>query len=241
MRALLIFLLWIPQPAFEVASIKPTPPARQNQLKFEKCTGGGRFVTNGTPVMWVVEFAYSITDKRVFGAPAWLSSFSDAYDIEAKADGPVSEQQCKIMAQSLLTERFGLAAHRETKDLPAYALTIAAKGPKVREVAQDDKGGGVRINNAVQQSLSEQDAPRGWSMQRLADYLSNFAGRPVVDKTGMRGSWSFSLEFARSSQEEDVRPSLFTAVQDQLGLRLEPARTNVEVLVIDHVEKPSAN
>jgi uncharacterized protein (TIGR03435 family) len=191
--------------------------------------------------MWVVEFAYNAQSKQVAGAPSWLNSFANGYDIEGKSDGPISESDCRLMVQSLLADRFKLAVHWEKQEKPSYALVMIAKGSKLHEVKKGDAGGGVKINGAVQQSVSEHEAPGGWTLEKLATYLSSFAGRPVVDKTGLTGTYSFSLDFARAPADEGIRPSIFTAVQEQLGLKLEATRTVVEVLNIDQVERPSEN
>ena len=231
------------QPAFDVASVKLTPPAGLNHLKFERCINGGRFVTAGTPLAWVIDFAWHVQQDHLLGAPAWTLSFSDAYDIEGKGEGSVSQENCRLMVRALLADRFKLAVHQEAREVAAFALVTGKKTAKLRTVdkAADPGGvGGVRINGGIQQSLSEPEAPAGWSMATLANYLANFAGRPVVDETGLPGTYAFSLEFARSPQEEETRPSVFTAVE-QLGLRLRPTRASIDVLVIDHIERPDVN
>jgi len=219
--------------AFDVASVKPTPADHRYELRFEKCPGGGRFVVAGAPLMWTISFGFRVPDGRIAGGPAWLNSFDDSYDIEAKAEGRVTEDECRLMVQSLLAERFELKAHRETREALVYALIVGKGAPRLRE------SGGVKINGAVQQALSEQEAPSGWSMRRFADYLSDFAGRTVVDKTGLEGTYGFDLSFARA--ETDDRPNLFAALQDQLGLKLEPQKAAIDVLVIDHVARAAAN
>jgi uncharacterized protein (TIGR03435 family) len=131
------------RPAFEVTSVKPTPPERQNTLRTEHCPGGGRFVVGGTPVMWSLTYAYRLKDDQISGAPAWLDAFDSAYDIDGKPAGPVNDRQCRLMVQSLFAERFKLAAHKEMKESSVYFLTAAKNGIKLHE------GGGVRIHGAV--------------------------------------------------------------------------------------------
>jgi uncharacterized protein (TIGR03435 family) len=231
------------RPAFEVVSVKPTPPERLNHLRYEKCTGGGPFVTEGTPLLWSIEFAYQLRDSDLAGWPAWLESFADAYEMEGRPAGRVTEQQCRQMVQSLLADRFHLKIHRETKERSVYLLLIGKNGSKLRVVKTDSPktGGGVRINGPLMQSLSESEAPEGWDMPRLAGYLGDVpdVGRPVLDRTGLTGLYAFSLQFSR--KDGDDRPIVFLALQEQLGLKLEAAKAPLDVVVIDHVERPSGN
>lgn len=138
------------------------------------------------------------------------------------------------MVQSLFIDRFKLAVHREMKESPVYLMTIGKKGPKLRE------NGGVRLNGSVQVVESgKPEWPDGWTMSALAAYLSDFTGRPVVDRTGLTGTYGIVLEFSR--RDGDERPNIFTAVQEQLGLKLVAGKAPIEILVIDHIEKPSEN
>jgi uncharacterized protein (TIGR03435 family) len=229
------------QRGFDVASVKPTPSSRQYQLAFEKCRGGGRFLATGMPVLSIVEFAYHVQEDQIIGAPPWLRSFSDAYDMEGKSEGQVDEQGCRLRVQALLEDRFRIAVHRESREGAVFDLVTEKNPPKIRAVTPESPAGGVKVNGRVEQALSEQEAPAGWTMPQLANYLANFTGRPVVDRTGLSGMYAFTLEFAHSAQEEESRPSVFSAVQEQLGLRLKPAKAAVDVLVIDRIERPSAN
>jgi uncharacterized protein (TIGR03435 family) len=225
---------WVTQPTFEVASVKPTPPSRQNTLRMDYCSAGGRFTVSGTPVMWSLTYAFRVKDYQVADAPAWLNAFDSAYDIEAKPAGPVDNAACRLMVQSLLRDRFRLTQHRETREASVYFLTVGKSGVKMHE------GGQVRLNRAVQVDASgKPDWPDGWTMPLLAGHLSDYVDRPVVDRTGVAGKYGVELEFSR--RDGDDRPSIFTAVQDQLGLRLEAGKAPIEMLVIDHIEKASEN
>jgi uncharacterized protein (TIGR03435 family) len=225
----------VARPAFEVTSVKPTPPERLNHLRRDYCPGGGSFVVAGTPVMWSLEYAYRLKDYQVFGAPAWTNAFDSSYDIEGKPAGPVNDEQCRLMVQSLFADRFKLAVHKEMKESSVYLLTIGKSGTKLHE------GGGVKLNGSVQVdgATGKPDWPDGWTMPTLAGYLANFAGRPVVDRTGLAGTYGVTLDFSRA--DGDDRPSMFTAVQEQLGLKLDAGRAPIEMLVIDRIQKPSDN
>lgn len=168
------------------------------------------------------------------GWPTWLNAFG-TYDIDAESDGPVAGDECKKMVQALFEERFRLRMRRQIKTMPVYALILAKKGPKFSGAYR------VTINGAVKQSTAEREAPPGWTMARLANYLASIPGvrRPVIDRTTLKGIYAFSLNY--STADGDDRPDIFTALQEQLGLRLQITRAPVEVWVIDHVERPSAN
>jgi uncharacterized protein (TIGR03435 family) len=225
--------------SFEVTSVKPTPPDRLYNLKFEKCTNGGLFVAHGAPLRWTIEFAFGRPGVQVSGGPDWLSSFDGAYDIEGKPDHSVTDAECRLMVQSLLEDRFSLKVHHEMGEVVAFALVVGKHGPTLQSAKPADAGGGVRINGALQQSLSEHEPADGWSMTELADVVTSFVGHPVVDRTQLAGKYSFSIRFAHTDDSDD--PDVRTALQKQLGLKLEPIRTKMEKVVIDHIEKPSPN
>jgi uncharacterized protein (TIGR03435 family) len=146
------------------------------------------------------------------------------------------------MVQSLLEDRFHLKIHRETKERNVFFLVVGKNGPKLRAVTPDSPNGGIRINRAIQQFLSESEAPPGWSMERMASYLAGRpeVARPVIDKTGLSGLYSFTLEFSMRDGTDD-KPIIFAALQEQLGLKLEQGKAPGEVYVIDHVERPTGN
>jgi uncharacterized protein (TIGR03435 family) len=189
--------------------------------------------------MWLIRFGFQVQDREIVGAPDWTNEFHNGFDIQATTERRVTEQECRAMVRSLLEERFQLRSHRETREASVYNLVRGSDKLKLREVTPDDPPGGVRINGAVMQSVSEAEAPAGWPIHTLIGYISGFTGRRVVDKTGLEGLYAFSLDFAIT--EGDTRQGVFRAVQEQLGLKLEPSREKVEFLVIDHVERPSPN
>jgi uncharacterized protein (TIGR03435 family) len=166
--------------------------------------------------------------------PAWLNSF-EAYDIEAKSDGNVTEKECRMMVRSLFVDRFQLKMHSKTRQISAYALVVTKRGPKF------SVGGKVRINGAIKQAVSEREAPDGWTMTRLSNYLASVrsVSRPVVDRTGLPGAYGFVLNY--STAENDLHPDIFTAVEQQLGLELDQIKAPIEMFTIDHVKKPTGN
>lgn len=237
------------QPAFEVASIRPTSPGGRG-TPIQIATGG-RFTAAGASVRSLIKKGYGARDFQISGGPDWVDS--ERYDIVAKAEheSSVSQDQLKLMLQALLADRFKLVLDRETKEISAYVLTIGKGGPKLKEVTLDDEnaGHGVRFGGMgrLRGVMS--------SMSQLAEALSDMAlngehivDRPVLDRTGLTGVYDFSLLW--TSQEGQLgalgtsdpsAPSLFTAVQEQLGLKLEARKAPVEMFVIKRVEKPSEN
>ncbi len=229
------------RPVFDVVSVKRTPQERRNHLKSERCTGGGPFIVEGTPLLWTIQFAYRLRDADIAGAPGWLESFDDAYDITGKAEGSVTDEQCRLMVQSLLEDRFRLKIHLETRERAAYFLQVAKNGPKLQEVRPDSPDlGGVRFNGRHPAILSEKEPPPGWPMTRLAGFLADILDdrRPVIDKTGLTGIYAFNLDYSKDGIEQ---PLLVSALRDQLGLQLEAGKAAVDVTVIDRVERPSEN
>lgn len=242
--------------AFEVASVKPyaRPDPTKLFMTQTECPGGATFISRA-PMTPVIEWAYNVKYFYLLeGLPDWADSTSDSaelYEIQAKPAAPVSQEQCKLMVRGLLAERFKLAAHRETRELNAYALTVAKNGPKLREVhgnlTENDNGRtGVVLNDMElrQLSIPGQETPKGWSMEQLASFLKSVHAlddRFVVDKTGLEGRYQFSLSFDTTRAGTGDRPNIFNAVQEQLGLKLEPSKEPIELLVIDRLDRPAAN
>jgi len=236
-------------PMFDVAAIRPSGDAPRDNCYMKGQPGGQTFTGRCIPLGMIIKYAYKIIDSQMVGAPAWVDS--EVYDFEAKSDRPVTRAQVAAMFQRLLADRFKLKLHTETRTMPALALTV-------------DKGGNKMTVNETEYEweIPIQPIPgkiptlKGWRcpMQYLAWYLGQRAQRPVVDKTGLTGFWDFKLEFVPDGMGEGARkglngetglplegPSLATAVREQLGLKLEPEKGPVDVYVIDHVEKASAN
>jgi uncharacterized protein (TIGR03435 family) len=229
-------------PVFEVASVKPNrsmSPGSSIHLS------RGLVQMENVSLKKVMLNAWGIPDDREYmiDGPAWLTT--EHFNVEARfpADTPVA--QVRQMVQSLLAERFQLALHRETRQLPIFTLTVARNGPKLHAV---ESGQGRTSGDAGRLEA------KAISIQKLADLLARMAGTPVVDATGLKGVYDFVLEW---SPDERLRmpgapaegagaasgaPSLSTALEEQLGLKLASGKGPVEVLVVDRVERiPTAN
>jgi uncharacterized protein (TIGR03435 family) len=221
---------------FEVASIKPTA-TKDGSFTFD-FPPGGRFSGRNLAVQNLLRIAYELQDYQISGGQGWISSAG--FDIEARAaagTGELPGKQVREMVQSLLADRFHLALHRETRPLPIYALIVGKTGPKLQAADSDAASNwSQKMGQLITQKMS---------MTALASILTFDLKRPVRDETGLRGDFAFTLEWTHGLGESDggipSRPSLFTAVQEQLGLKLESTKGPVEVFVIDHVERPSAN
>jgi bla regulator protein BlaR1 len=251
-------------PKFEVASIKPSN-SEDRRLLFNVQPGGRVTVANFT-VKKLIEEAYGIKDFQISGGPGWIAS--DPFDITAKAEGSTSPNfdQIKLMLQSLLAERFQLVVQRDTKEMPVYALVVAKNGPKFKEAHESDPSiadlknppgvtGRPRFTIVRRGRVTAQ----GVDMKSLADDLSNFLGRVVVDKTALTGSYDLKLEWVPDENQVAMfqamgvpegfgappadwhGPTLFTALEEQLGLKLESQKGPVEIFTIERIERPSEN
>ncbi len=225
---------------FEVASIKPnisTDPVRVGPQMFP----GGRIGALKVSANNLIQTAYGVRAYQISGDPEWARS--EFYNIEGKIamDRKLTYEEAAPAWQALLADRFQLQFHRETRDIPAYALVVAKNGPKMNPSGPDDTS---------QTTLPSPSAPTRRlvsakiTMARLALILAVQAGRPVIDKTGLDGNYSITLEWAADESTagaEPDAPALVTAIQEQLGLRLDPRKLPMEVLVVDHVDRPSEN
>jgi uncharacterized protein (TIGR03435 family) len=230
-------------PAFEVASVRPHPGPLHVEMGFS--SSGPRLNLEGYNPMQLVMEAYGLKDYQVSAAPSLKTQDTIYYDIAAKAEGDATPTKAEFrrMLQILLAQRFNLKYHFEAREMPVYALVVEKSGPKFKPSAPDASGRGEVGVNGRNQTLT---TPLE-SMNSLADDIANAfsVDRPVVDRTGLTGTYDIQLEATpefrinRDSGSEDV--SIFTAVQEQLGLKLEPAKAPVQVLIIDHIESPTSN
>jgi uncharacterized protein (TIGR03435 family) len=225
-------------PAFEVASVKPN---KSGDGAWRFGTSHADITATNVPLQVLITNAYGVRDHQISGGPSWLNS--ERYDVVAKQSGDDrSPTKTKQMLQTLLADRFQLRLRRETKELPIYALVIGKIGPKLHE-ADANPGAGMTYGKGRIKA-------RRASMEQFAETLGNQLGRTVVDKTRLHGDFAFDLEWTPDTSQPigpgtapaaASGPSIFTAVQEQLGLKLEPQKGSVEILVIDHVERPSEN
>jgi uncharacterized protein (TIGR03435 family) len=220
-------------PRFDVAVIKPNkvdPSGFTSGMK----TGHGRLEAQNVTLKRCIMGAYGVGPHQIFGGPDWLDS--DRFEINAKADQPVGDHVLMEMLQTLLTERFKLTLHRETRIEPALVLEVAKNGPKLEKAA----GGESSTTSSGSNTGKSMDA-RNTTMDRFAAVLSREMDLPVVNRTGLDGVFNIKLAWSREDSGAAEGPSIFTAVQEQLGLRLRSEKAPVEVIVIDHAEQPSEN
>jgi uncharacterized protein (TIGR03435 family) len=218
-------------PQFEVASVKPHSPMSSPHVSI--AADPGRLTYTNITVRGLIREAYGLKVFPLSRGPDALST--DRYDVIAKLPPGTSKEQRMLMLQALLAERFKLAVHRETKELPLYTLVIAKNGPKLRAV-QDD-GSAPEIGSRG----GHQIVAHHVSMKSLAATLQGYIGDTVVDATGLAGLFDLDLDFNVDESTSSEGPTVFEAVQRQLGLKLEAGKGPVAVVVIDHVEKPSVN
>ena len=178
--------------------------------------------------------AFGVDDNQLVGAPNWF--ISERYDVTAKPEGDLSltYEELAPRLQQLLAQRFKLAIHREMKDVQGYALVIAKGGPKLKQGTPGNSAGGAIFPGGLRNPNT--------SLDTFAAMLARPTGRPVVNKTGIAGNYDIDLRYAKDDAADSSLPSIFTALQEQLGLKLETQKVPVGMLVIDHVEKiPTEN
>jgi uncharacterized protein (TIGR03435 family) len=225
-----------PQLSFEVASIRPNDSGSRSSNT--SINSSGRFSATNVTVKTLMIVAYKLQDYQIIGGPAWMDS--DRFDIAAKAEDKANAEQVAEMIKSLLADRFKLKFHRETRELPVYALLVGKNGSKLTPSI----GGDNHDSNTLRGKITGQNIP----METFIKLLSNQLDRLVVDRTGLAGNYDLQLEWSpeasRTSADagtEPAGPSIFTAVQEQLGLRLDATRASVDAIVIDALERPSEN
>jgi bla regulator protein blaR1 len=235
------------KPDVEVATIKPHQPGNE-QTDFS--THGGTLLIKNLTLGFIMSFAYDLPVPQITGKPGWVDT--DKWDIEAKADTPgeLNPSQTKLMMQKLFAERFGLQVHEEKRKMAAYVLSVSKDGPKMSKITDASlKPGQLLYPSGV-------IIGKSLTIPTLAETLQNYVfGKPVVDNTGLDGRWDFTLKWTPDDTQfpdapESMRhpaddanawPALFTAIQEQLGLKLEAQKADVKVLVVDHVDHPSPN
>ena len=235
-----------PKPlAFDVASIKLTPPDFGGSRAYAP-SSGNTLSLQGMSLRELIQLAYTLSSDLVGGGPGWVDS--TRFDIEAKAEGKASQQQRLEMLKTLLADRFNLTFHYESKEASTYVLTVWKNSPKMKERKPGDRGEPTGIRDTGSLHYVCRDTSMAW----FARYLeSTVLSRPVADKTGLAGTYDFDLSwrpddsqfkgrFAGSREAQSDLPDLFTALKD-IGLKLEPVKSLVQFLRIDHAEKPAGN
>lgn len=226
---------------FEVASIKLTSPSapRPGRMGARIDTSPGLLSTRSATLKELIEGAYSLENYQVTGGPEWIDSAR--FDIQAKPAGTASREQLLLMLRPLLSDRFKLAFHRETKELSVYALVVGKGGPKLKG---SEPGSPAPAMNRLGGNVD---------MAWLANYLTRFGSdMPVIDKTGLTGNYDLDLDMekiaAAASADAGGAPGIgamfqatVNAIEDQLGLKLVRTKAALEVLAIDHAERPSQN
>ena len=236
------------EPRFEAASVK----ANQSGLPGVSVnTAGGRFTATNAPALLLVRLAYAMPENRIVGAPDWLRL--ERFDIVATMAGAVSRDEQNRMLRTLLRERFTLIGRRETRELPIFTLVRTRLDARLQPAAADCAAlmaamrAGTPLPPANRILCGSRLRPGGVSVggMTMAEVAAEVIGpqvdRPVVDRTGLEGGFDFDLDFAPlgpAAAATDA-PSIFTALDEQLGLRLEPGRGPVDVLVIDSVARPN--
>jgi uncharacterized protein (TIGR03435 family) len=224
-----------PPPAFEVASIRLSPPGINRMTKVSD-SSALMFTATNMPLPYLIEMAYGVSFDQLAGAPVWFND--QLYDISAKPEGNVAltEKQLQPLLQQLLQDRFHLVVHREMRDLDGYALVVAKDGPKLQTSKQGvaDSGHGMIYSGEIR-------AP-GFSMGAFTTPLSMVTHRHVIDQTGISGTYDITLKFAPEESTDSTMPFIYTALQEQLGLKLVSQKVPVKMLVIDHVDRlPTEN
>lgn len=226
-------------PAFDAASIKPS---KEGPGHTGWHSDPGIVTWQNQTLRGLAAIAWTLQDNQVEGGPKWMDS--DRYLIQARTAGPSDDPEMRLMLRALLKERFQLAFHMETKVVPGFALVTAKSGLKIQP-AQNPTGSRSTSNHGKLEA-------QGMSMEKLATWLARTLGSPVSDATGVAGVYDLKLEWdpasVRPAATQEVQnadaptaPSMFTALQDQLGLKLEARKVELQILVIDRAEKPSDN
>jgi uncharacterized protein (TIGR03435 family) len=252
--ALLVFTAWsafaqsAALPTFEVASVKANliGDARENRMREHTDVAPGSLNMRNVSLGSCVQWAYRLSEFQISG-PGWLET--ERFDIVAKASGPVPEDQLRLMLQELLADRFKLAVHRETKTLSVYVLGVGKNGPKFHHSEGEGEGSMDSPANSKVVGVFKK-----YSMQDLASLLSRqkMVNGLVLDETELTGRFDFTLDFTsyvpkdpkdlKNFKADDAMSAIFSAVQEQLGLKLEAKKRPASILVIDHAERaPTEN
>jgi uncharacterized protein (TIGR03435 family) len=237
-----------PAPTFDVASIRQTDPsAPRTQCYMRGQAGGQTYTGRCITLSLIIKRAYRIIDSQLSGGPDWLNT--SLFDFEAKTDRPTTRADVEPLFQSFLADRFNLKMHTEQRTMQALVLTVDGAGNKMTPNTTD-----YEWEIPVQGVPGPTPKVKGvrCPMPYLSWYLGQMQNRPVVDHTGLQGFWDFALEFVPEGMPERRGldgatlapldgPNIYTALREQLGLKMQVQKAPVDVYIVDHVEKPSAN
>jgi uncharacterized protein (TIGR03435 family) len=225
-------------PAFEVATIRPSNPEK-TQLGFN--LRGHRIAIENVTVAEMITFAYSLHPKQVVDEPAWVSTAK--YDIDGVPDveGQPNLRQYQRMVQKVLADRFDLKFHREKRNFSIYAVTVAKGGAKLAKTADPDS-----VPDQTGNGHGSQHSMRftNTTIENFILGTQYFLDRPMVDQTGLTGYYDITLRWSTDdgpASDPSAPPGFFTAIQEQLGLKLEPTKGPSDVFAIDQIEHPTAN
>ena len=218
---------------FEVASIRLNRTGGSSAADF---LPGGRFRGRNLSVRNMIQMATMVEDNQMIGVPAWTDTETYDIDGETVSTGPVTQERKSDVMMALLQERFSFKVHRDTKEGPVYRLEVAKNGPRLAVHGTSDR---LMSTNASGSIITMKAAKI--SMPSLAISLRRQLGRTVEDHTHLEGEFDFELVWDRDETANSTAPTLFTALQEQLGLRLSAATGKIPTVVIDHIERPSRN
>jgi uncharacterized protein (TIGR03435 family) len=247
------FLLWMAvgacaavaqTPKFEVASIKPSDP--NGQFMNTRTNPNGGITYEGITLKVLIMNAWGVLPFQITGGPAWAET--ERYEVEAKPEKPVQLEERRLMLQELLRDRFHLVIRKETREMSVYRLVLARKdgglGARIKESAclpydrEHPPAPGTRTCGSGMSGGGKMDFT-GAEIPNMAANLSTMLERTVVDQTGLKGNYDFKLNW--SPDQADGGPSIFTALEEQLGLKLVAGKGPVEMIVIEKAEKPTEN
>jgi uncharacterized protein (TIGR03435 family) len=237
-------------PQFEVATIRRSAPVIDGRLTVTMGGDPGRIDYQGLPLKILLSRAFNVKDDQISG-PDWLDT--ERFDVAAKIPPSVSRDRVPAMLQALLVERFKIAFHRDKKEMGIYALVVGKSGLKLKEVAEPAGAGRLFVRNGHVETQA--------TLSFFADLISRLVDRPVFDRTGLKASYDIFLEWTpepgqgslfkgfpsppsqpgtEGANPERTGPSLFTAIQEQLGLKLESRKAPVDIVAIDQIQKVPA-
>jgi uncharacterized protein (TIGR03435 family) len=227
---------------FDVASIRPSKADEHARSHIISSAHDGRFTVINVPLKMLLQFAFDVPESQILDAPTFAS---EKFDIEGRSDPAIDDQlskldsdqaklQKRLMIQALFAERFKLISHTETRPLPIFNLVVLRNGPRLLQAKSSGK-----TYNTRRGMIDDQ----GVTLSVFAEELALQVGRPVVDKTAIDGRYDITLKWTPEDRPDPSEPavSIFTALEEQLGLKLESTKGPVQILVIDHLEKPSNN